>query len=176
MAEQVVAALAPTTIVRLAAVYGPNMKGNYVRLLRALAAGKYVPIGDGRNRRTLIFETDVARAAVMLARDSRAEGQTFNVTDGRTHRLREIVAAISSALGRPAPRLYLPVKPVQVAADVLDAIGRLGVYAPVFGRSLRTYLEDAAVSGEKIRITLGFQPSFDLATGWRHVVDANTNL
>jgi len=175
-AEQVVAALAPTTIVRLAAVYGPNMKGNYVRLLRALAAGKYVAIGGGQNRRTLVFETDVARAAMMLASDSRAESQIFNVTDGRTHHLREIVAAIASALGRTAPRLHLPVKPVQVAADVLDVIGRLGVYAPVFGRSLRTYLEDVAVSGEKIQITLGFQPLFDLASGWRHVVDETTNL
>jgi UDP-glucose 4-epimerase len=171
MAEQVVSALTPTTIVRLAAVYGPNMKGNYLRLLRALAAGRYMPIGSGLNRRTLVYQHDVAIAAEILARDSRAQGQTFNLTDGTTHELREIVAEMASALGRSAPRVHLPVKPVQLAVGAADAIGRLGVYAPVFGQNLRTYLEDVAVAGEKIQVALGFQPSFDLATGWRHVVN-----
>lgn len=169
-AEEIVSALTPTTIVRLASVYGPNMKGNYLRLLRAVAAGRYVAIGNGLNRRTLVFESDVATAAELLGRDPRAHEQTFNLTDGGVHPLKEIVSAMASALGRPGPRLHLPVTPARVTADVFDAISRLGHRTPMFGRSLRTYLEDVAVSGDKIRITLGFQPSFDLATGWRQVV------
>src|SRR5512143_943614 len=50
------------TVLRLAAVYGPRVKGNYLRLLRALAGRRFVPVGKGTNRRTLIYEEDVARA------------------------------------------------------------------------------------------------------------------
>jgi len=52
------------TVLRLGAVYGSRIKGNYERLTYALARHRFIPIGNGRNRRTLVYDRDVARAAV----------------------------------------------------------------------------------------------------------------
>jgi nucleoside-diphosphate-sugar epimerase len=52
-------------VLRLAAVYGVGVKGNYRRLLDALARGRYIQIGQGRNRRVLVHEDDVARAVLL---------------------------------------------------------------------------------------------------------------
>ncbi len=95
------------TVLRLAAVYGPNMKGNYRRLARSLARGRFIPVGSCRNRRTLVYEQDVARAALLAAEHPAAAGRVYNVTDGRCPSLWEVIQAICGALGRRPPRLRL---------------------------------------------------------------------
>ena len=66
-AEAAVLAHPGGIVLRMAAVYGPRVKANYARLVRALARHRYVSIGPGDNKRTLIFEEDVAEAAAIVA-------------------------------------------------------------------------------------------------------------
>jgi UDP-glucose 4-epimerase len=63
------------------AIYGPRIKGTYQCLLQTLARRRFIPIGDGSNRRTLIYDKDVARAAVSAATHPAAAGKVFNVSD-----------------------------------------------------------------------------------------------
>ena len=99
------------TVLRLGAVYGSRIKGNYERLTHALARIALFPIGNGLNRRTLVYDKDVGRAAVLAVSHPAAAGRVFNVTDGGFHTLNEIIESICSALGRKPPRLSLPVGP-----------------------------------------------------------------
>ena len=48
------------TVLRFGAIYGPRIKGNYQRLLQSLARGRFIPIGDGSNRRTLLTKKQSA--------------------------------------------------------------------------------------------------------------------
>lgn len=157
-------------VLRMAAIYGPRMKGRYPDLVNALARGWFLPVGDGTNRRTLIFIEDVARAALVAAEHPQAAGRVFNVTDGEVHSLREILATMCAALGRRPPRFYLPLGPVCLAARLVDS------FAGVAGRSfdlsgkIKKFTEDVAVSGERIRQELGFQPLYGLEEGWRRTL------
>ena len=103
-------------MLRLGAVYGAQVKGNYRRLLSALARGRFVPIGSGRNRRTLIYDKDVARAALLAVCHPDAAGRVFNVTDGEVHTMATIVRTLCTALGRRPPCLTLPAGPVRALA------------------------------------------------------------
>ncbi len=163
----------PATVLRLAAVYGSRMKGNYPRLLRALRQGWYVPIGAGTNRRTLVYETDVASAAVVAAHHSQAEGQIYNVTDGNIYTMNDILVTMSDALGKAPPRWHLPEPPLRHALTMVERGFKLaGKHAPVGPKTLDKLLEDVAVSGEKIQRALSFQPQVSLAAGWQAVVAA----
>jgi len=88
------------TVLRLGAVYGSRIKGNYERLTRALERHRFIPIGGGLNRRTLVYDKDVGRAAALAVSHPAAAGRVFNVTDGEFHPLNEIIESICSALGR----------------------------------------------------------------------------
>ena len=44
------------TVLRLGAVYCSRIKGNYDRLIHALARNRFIPIGSGLNRRTLVYD------------------------------------------------------------------------------------------------------------------------
>jgi nucleoside-diphosphate-sugar epimerase len=153
-----------STVLRSAAVYGPRVKGNYQRLLHALARHRFVPIGPGNNLRTLVFEDDLAAATALAAQHPSAAGRIYNVSDGTPHALRDVIDAICAALGRRPPRGYVPVAPVRAllrAASVLDR--RLP-------GMLDKYLEEVAVDASRIQTELGFRPRADLVSGWTATV------
>lgn len=160
------------TVLRLGAVYGSRIKGNYERLARALACKRFIPVGDGRNRRTLVYDKDVGRAAVLAVDHPAAAGRVFNVTDGELHTLKEIIESICSALGRKKPRLSLPVRPTRL---VMRSIGKgshaIGLRPLATGEMIDKYTEDTAVDGGLIQRELGFKPQFDLATGWAEAIE-----
>lgn len=157
-------------VLRLAAVYGSRMKGNYPRLLDAIKRKRFFYVGDGKNRRTLIHQQDAARAAIIAAENA-AGGSIYNVTDGEVHQFSEIVAAMADALKRRKPNLRLPLAPINWGIGLAEDLGKLlRVKTPVNRALLEKILEDVAVDGGKIQTELSFQPQFDLLAGWRETV------
>jgi len=170
------------TVLRLGAVYGSRIKGNYERLTHALARYHFIPIGNGLNRRTLVYDKDVGRAAALAISHPAAAGphtnpvgvgagRVFNVTDGEFHTLNEIIESICSALGRKPPRLSLPIGPVRFAAGIVEDIVRLvGRQAQISRATIEKYTEDIAVDSSRIQTELGFKPQYDLRSGWQETV------
>ncbi|HYW71443.1 MAG TPA: NAD-dependent epimerase/dehydratase family protein [Pyrinomonadaceae bacterium] len=159
------------TVLRLAAVYGGRIKGNYRRLLSTLSRRRFVPLGAGLNKRTLIYEGDVGAATVLALEHPAAGGKVYNVSDGAFHTVKEIIAAMCQALDRPAPRMHLPIKPAYLAAAVAESgFGLIRVRAPVRRSMLDKYTEDITVSSELIQRELGFAPKVGLELGWRETV------
>jgi nucleoside-diphosphate-sugar epimerase len=155
-----------TTVLRLAAVYGPRVKANYARLAQAIRSGWFVPVGRGRNRRTLVHEADVAAAVLLAARSPGAAGRTYNLSDGMVHTVDEILSILYSTNSRRRPRLYLPEGAARAAARAADLALWLGGRGPRFVPLLEKYVEDVAVKAALIQQELGFRPRFDLAAGW----------
>ncbi|MGB8951818.1 MAG: NAD(P)-dependent oxidoreductase [Candidatus Aminicenantales bacterium] len=158
-------------VLRLGAVYGARVKGNYKRLVHSLASNRFVPIGKGDNRRTLIYDKDVALAAILSAQHPGAAGKIYNVTDGQFHSVNEIIKAICRALGRKLPKIYLPLRPVKMAANLADGIARLlEISSPGLKDALSKYCEDVTVDGGRIMRELGFRPEYDLWEGWKETI------
>lgn len=164
-------------VLRMGAVYGARIKGNYQRLVYALAKGRFLPIGKGGNRRTLVYDKDVARAALLALTHPAAAGNVFNVTDGQVHTMHAINQAICSALGRTPPRLYVPLGPARAAVGLLEGAGRLmGRTTPINRATIDKYVEDIAVDGRRLQNELGFQPEYDLNTGWMDAIQEMRQL
>lgn len=159
-------------VLRLGAVYGSRIKGNYQRLVQSLARGRFVPVGNGSNRRTLVYDKDVACAAVLAATHDDAAGKIFNVSDGRFHTMHEIIGAICDALGRRPPVFSLPVATVRLMAGLLEDVARVfGRRSPVDRATVDKYMEDIAVDSRRIQNELGFVPQYVLAAGWKETVE-----
>jgi nucleoside-diphosphate-sugar epimerase len=160
-------------VLRPGSVYGPRVKGNYRRLVEALARRRFVPVGAGRNRRAMVYARDVAAAALLAATHPAAPGGVFNVSDGEEHTLAEIIEAICEALGRRAPRWRVPLRPVRLGVGLVEDAARLaGVRPPVARATIDKYMEDMAVDSRRIRDELGFAARYDLRAGWRETVAA----
>jgi UDP-glucose 4-epimerase len=172
-AERIVLADLPAVVLRLAAVYGPHMKGNYPRLLEALRRRRFAFVGDGLNRRTLVHVEDVCRAALLAGEHPEASGRTYNVTDGTVHTLRQIVEAICAALNRRPPRFHVPLRPALWVAGVIERSGDCFLHKRIPARAAVAKLtEDIAVGGARIIRDLGFRPQHALLQSWQDIADS----
>lgn len=156
-------------VLRAAAVYGPNAPGRYLALARFLRYGLVKLVGQ--NRRTLVFEADLADAALVAARHPAAGGRIFNVTDGAVHSLTAITNAIRAALGLEGPVLRVP---VDWTASLVGMVSRRGdrLSRSNIVSAARKLAEDSAVDGGSIQRELGFRPSWPLDAGWRATIGA----
>ena len=158
-------------VLRPGSVYGARVKGNYRRLVCALARRRFVPVGPGNNRRAMVYDKDVADAAVLAATNPAAAGRVYNVSDGEAHTLREIIEAICGALGRRPPRWHVPMRPVRVGVGLVEGAARIvGARPPVSRATIDKYIEDMAVDSHRIREELGFVPRYNLREGWRETI------
>lgn len=93
------------TILRLTTLYGENDPGNVGRLMRMMDGGRFIWIGDGSNRKSILYKGDAARACKIVASNPNPRSiiNIYNVS-APPCRMRDIVEGLSQALGKkPLP-------------------------------------------------------------------------
>lgn len=88
------------TTVRLPLVAGRNAPGNFGAMTEALRHRRYLGVGDGLARRSMVLVEDAAQAFSMMC----GTPGVFHVNDGIHPSFREIEAAMAKAIGRQVPR------------------------------------------------------------------------
>ena len=142
------------------------MKGNMLRLFRAVDRGLPLPLGRVRNRRSLVFLGNAVEAMLAVLRTPGRGARTFFVSDGRDVSTPELLRAIGRALGREA-RL-LPVPPIAFRAagrlgDVLSRIRPLPLTTAAVDRLLGSLMVDASA----LTRATGYAPRYGLEEGLR---------
>ena len=100
-------------------VYGPGVKGNFLRLMRLVRLGVPLPLASVANSRSMIYVANLA-SAVERALSGSAQG-TFLVCDGADLSTPQLVRMLAAAMGR-RPRLFGVPPPLLRAAA--RALGR----------------------------------------------------
>ena len=152
-------------------IYVLNIANNVPDSIGSVPRFPFIPIGNGLNRRTLIYDKDVGRAATLAVSHPAAAGRVFNVTDGEFHTLNEIIESICSALGRKPPWFSLPMRPTRTLIGLIEKGSRtIGLKPPITLEMIDKYTEDVAVDGSLIQKELGFAPQYDLKSGWEETI------
>lgn len=150
-------------ILRPPLVYGPGVKGNFLRLLQAVAQGMPLPLGSINNQRSLIYVGNLVDAIITCMDSPAAAGKTFLVSDGEDVSTPALIRKLATALDT-RPRL-LPCP----SALLLFGAALLGKRAAALRLT-----GSLAVDSSALRQELGWKPRFSLdqglnATGqWYH--------
>jgi len=110
-------------VIRPAMVYGRTEKGNLPNMIRAVRSGRFPPLPEVHNRRSMVSVEDVVAAALLAADRPEAIGQTYIVTDGKGYSTRQMYEWICDALGKRPPSWSVPMGLLQMLAKVGDGIG-----------------------------------------------------
>jgi nucleoside-diphosphate-sugar epimerase len=158
-AEQALARIAKETgmevvVLRSPLVYGPGVKGNFLRLMGWVARGTPLPFASLANRRSLIYVGNLVAAVTACIEARAAAGKTYLVSDGEDVSTPDLIRAVAAALG-VRPRLF-PVPPTVL---------RLGAVTLGQGAEMRRLLDSLQVDGSRIRDELGWRPPYTLAEG-----------
>lgn len=146
-------------------VYGPNPKGNIMRMLSAIRRGRFPVFPEFNNRRSMVSVDDLVEAAALVANDPAANGQTYIVSDGQDYSTRRIYELMSTALKRPVPRYNWPVWPFHILAKLGDLAGKMAGRPFGFNSEAWHRLRGSACyQSDKLRHELGWRPQDTLET------------
>jgi nucleoside-diphosphate-sugar epimerase len=141
-------------VLRPPLVYGPGVKGNFLRLMQAINKGRPFPFGAIHNRRSLIYLGNLVDVIRRCLTHPKAAGKTFLVSDGDDVSTPELVSRIAASLGRRPFLLPVPVSLMRWAGRVLakqTAVDRL--------------LGSLCVDITPLREELGWTPPYTMQAG-----------
>jgi len=158
------------TIVRPTVVFGEGNRGNVYNLLRQIAEGPFVMIGDGRNRKSMAYVENVA-AFLEFALQGGGGRQVYNYVDEPDYDMNSLVTAVRTALGQPARiGLRLPYGPTHFAAWAFDGLATLtGRSLPISRIRIQKFCSSSRFSAAKARAA-GFEPPVALAEALRRTI------
>lgn len=158
-------------VVRISETYGPaDMR--LLKLFRAIQKGRFVTLGNGLNERQLIYVEDLSRALLSAAQSSAAVGQTIILAGSERLTTDDMVASISTAVGKPPRSRHVPLWPFDVAAAICEKLfPPLGLRPPLHSRRLDFFRKSFRLSTERAQRLLGFRPEVTFSEGARRTAE-----
>ena len=147
------------TVLRPALVYGTAVKGNLRRMLQAIDSGRFPPLPETGNQRSMVCVDDLIDAARLAADSPQADGQVYIVSDDVRYSTRQLSDWMHEALGRKPPAWSIPVFVLRTGAllgDAMEAVS--GRPLPLSSAVLQRLLGSACYRSDKIQQELGWRP------------------
>ena len=150
------------SVLRPTLVYGPGVKGNLRRMIDAVASGRFPPLPESHNRRSMVSVSDLAEAAWLAMTSDAANGRVYIVADGMDYSTRAMYLAIRQAVGRKPPSWCLPLWLLEAGARAGDLLGRTaGRPMPFSSLALARLCGSACYRADRLRAELAWKPQQD---------------
>jgi UDP-glucose 4-epimerase len=146
---------------RLPMVYGPGHKGNLSRMIAAIDRGRFPPLPQMRNHRSMLHIENLIQATLLAMRTGGPLRPCYVVTDARPYSITEIYESLRTRLGRPISRWRMPTKLLKAAAYCGDVFERVtGQSSPLTSPMLDKLIGSAWYSSDAIAQDLGYHPRY----------------
>lgn len=130
------------THVPLSLLYGPGQGSGFLvpQLLEALRTGAPLPMSEGAQERDFLWVHEAAEGLVRLLAAPEAAGRVVNLCTGVGTGLRDLVALLGEAAGRPVPVRFgaLPYR----EGEVFRSVGNPGLLERITGWRPRIFLPE----------------------------------
>lgn len=175
--ERVRAAHGPdleTVVVRPPWFYGPWQPLRQTTFFRLIRTGRFPLVGDGSQRRSMVFVDNLVQSVALAERHPAAPGDAFWIADSRPYSMLEILATVKQALRDEGfevadRQVKLPALASKVAERIDRVLQGRGIYHQEFhvlGEMDKTIACDIGHA----RAVLGFEPTVDLHEGMRRSI------
>ncbi len=157
-------------IVRPPWFYGPHQPARQTQWLRAVRRGRFPLVGDGSNRRSMVFTGNLVDG-ILCAETAAAPGSAYWIADAEVPTMVDVLATVREAfrdegfeVSGGQPRLP---RTAGVVAEGLDrALQRTGRYVQAL-HVLGELKETIACDISRARAEIGYAPATDLRAGMR---------
>ena len=143
-----------TVILRAPLVYGPGVKGNFLKLMEEVEKGTPLPLGGVKNHRSLVYVGNLAAAVGKILETETLAGGIYHFADDEKPSTPELIEAIASVMG-VKPRLFY--SPTGLLEKVAGFSGK--------GDMVKKLTRSLVVSHERLKKELEFKPPYTLRRG-----------
>lgn len=138
------------TILRPSLIAGPKPPGNLGAMISGIKSGKYLSIGGGKARKSVLMVQDIANIIPLVA----DKGGVYNVCDSHHPSFNELEKMICEQLHK-SNVISISMCFAKLLAKAGDMLGK---YAPINSDKLSKITKSLTFSNEKARSTLGWEP------------------
>jgi len=157
---------ASLTILRPCVVFGERNRGNVYNLLHQISRGRFVMVGNGRNRKSMAYVGNIA--PFLISRLAAGPGAyLFNYADKPDLTTNELIEAAHRSLGNGSvlAQFRIPYPIGLLGGYVFDVMAKVtGKKYPVSSIRIRKFCADTTVSTDRIE-KAGFRRPYTLAEG-----------
>jgi nucleoside-diphosphate-sugar epimerase len=148
-------------IIRPTVVFGERNRGNVFNLLRQIASGKFVMVGDGLNRKSIAYVDNVS-AFLEYSLGFKPGVHIYNYIDKPDFTMNSLVTHVNKLLGRPANiKIRLPFSIGLLISYGFDLIARItGKKFPISAIRVRKFCANSVY--ESAVESTGFIPPVPL--------------
>ncbi len=164
----------PLTIVRPGWMYGPRDRITFPRVVAALRLGRVGIIGTGDNLLNLIYAGDVADGAIRAADREQAVGRAYNFCGEGEVTQRQLIDALTDALGLPRVRRRYPFRVaygIGLFAEVVARLIRLRRPPHISRYAVALVGRSTRYSVARARKELGWEPKVGIEEGLRRTLE-----
>lgn len=155
------------TILRLATLYGEGDPGNVARLMRAIDRGRFLWIGNGMNRKSLLHREDAASACLKVIQNPPPGVNIYNVSSPSCS-MHEVMDGLAEGLGKHIPSFRIPTWLALCAAFFFSIMPfRL---VQTVGVTIQKWLADDVYDGENFFRKFNFKTKVSLEEGLKREV------
>ena len=108
------------SIIRPPAVYGSDVKANFLSMLKWVKSGVPLPLGSAHNLRSLVSVRNLADLIEKCATNTAARNQIFNVSDDYDVSIIELLRTIATAMDKPARLIKVPLPVLKLGSQIIS--------------------------------------------------------
>ncbi len=155
------------TILRPAAIYGPNDKnGNMAKIFKLVKKGVFPIIGDGCNRKSLLNIDNLAEFVDKIILSKSCFNQVFNVCDEESYSMLEIVGTMERVSGVKVVKIKINNKLFEFFIKLLRFLSIKLLKKEIINKNFTDkFVSNNVCSIEKIKKAVGYSPRYILEDG-----------
>lgn len=159
----------PLTIFRPSPVVGERSVGNFPLLLKVINKRWFFWVGNGENKKTLIYVGDISDACLMLLKNKKNATEIFNLA-AQPVKMRTLVSIISEKLKKNVLPFTIPALLPELIFSMNSKLFKLKIvdrFSPTFEK----WLSEDIYLADKIKADYGFEPKTPIEQAVRRQCD-----
>lgn len=158
-------------IIRPTVIFGERNRGNVYNLLKQIASGKFLMVGDGNNKKSMAYVGNVAVFIQYLIEKQTTGYNVYNYVDKPDFTTNELVAHVSKVLNKHIPTIHFPLWLGMLGGYCFDALSFL-TQKKLTISSVRVKKFCATTQFDATKITsTDFKAPYTLAEGLAHTLE-----
>jgi len=157
-------------IVRPTVIFGEKNRGNVFNLINQIASGKFMMVGDGKNKKSMGYVLNLTHFLTKLLQAGPGK-HVYNYSDKPDLNMEALVKITRETLGmRQNKNIKIPYGLGLLGGYAFDGLAKLtGRTYPISSIRIKKFCANTKISSEKLK-EIGFIPPYSLGEGLKRMI------
>ncbi len=152
-------------IIRPTVIFGERNRGNVYNLLRQIASGKFLMVGDGNNKKSMAYVGNIVAFVKFMIDNVTTGYNVFNYIDKPDFNMNELVGHVSKVLNKHIPTTHFPLWMGMIGGYCFDLLAKLtGKKLTISSVRVKKFCATTEFDATKVHST-GFKAPYTLGEG-----------